>query len=66
MKTGGEPPVTAAIGARTLAVWDAVRQSALEGRITTVEENLDGVSTCSLRRNAVAGQSHSLACSAFK
>ena len=39
MKTGGEPPVTAAIGARTLAVLDAARQSALEGRSITVEGN---------------------------
>ena len=39
MKTGGEPSVTAAIGARTLAVWDAARQIALEGRSVTLEGN---------------------------
>ena len=40
MKTGGDPPpVMAAIGARTLAVLDAARQIALEGRIITVEGN---------------------------
>lgn len=39
VKMGGEPPVTAAIGARTLAVLDAARQSALEGRSVTLEGN---------------------------
>ena len=39
VKTGGEAPVTAAIGARTLVVLDAARQSALEGRSITVEGN---------------------------
>ena len=39
VKTGGEPPVTAAIGARTLAVLDAARQSALKGLSITVEGN---------------------------
>jgi predicted dehydrogenase len=37
VKTGGEPPVTAKVGARTLAVLDAARQSALEGRSITLE-----------------------------
>jgi predicted dehydrogenase len=39
VKTGGEPPVTALVGARTLAVLDAARQSALEGRSITLEGN---------------------------
>ena len=39
VKTGGEPPVTAVVGARTLAVLDAARQSALEGRSVTLEGN---------------------------
>ena len=37
VKTGGEPPVTAKVGARTLAVLDAARQSALEGRSVTLK-----------------------------
>jgi predicted dehydrogenase len=37
LKTGVEPPVTAKVGARTLAVLDAARQSALEGRSITLE-----------------------------
>ena len=39
VKTGGAPPVTAVVGARTLAVLDAARQSALEGRSITLEGN---------------------------
>ena len=39
VKTGGEPPVTAVVGALTLAVLDAARQSALEGRSITLEGN---------------------------
>ena len=37
LKTGVEPPLTAEVGARTLAVLDAARQSALEGRSITLE-----------------------------
>ena len=39
VKTGSEPPVTAVVGARTLAVLDAARQSALKGRSITLEGN---------------------------
>ena len=37
--TGDQPPVTAAVGERTLAVLDAARQSALKGRSITLEGN---------------------------
>ena len=37
VETGGEPPVTAKVGARTLAVLDAARQSALEGLSVTLK-----------------------------
>ena len=39
ISAGGEPPVTAKVGARTLAVLDAARQSALEGRSINLEGN---------------------------
>jgi predicted dehydrogenase len=66
VKTGGEPPVTVVVGARTLAVLDAARQSALEGRSITLKGYSDDVSTCGMCRNAVAGQTYSLACCTFE
>ena len=37
VKTGGEPPVMAAIGVGIIAVLDTARQSAHEGRSITLE-----------------------------